>query len=124
MSPTTTTTTVELLNPVRADASAQLPFPEQYPIRLDANEAPPLLPSLARERLAEMPRTRASRSDSNMLWLRTERLAVEVFAALLVQRILVRSFAEQDTGLHHQLRVTIGAPEENDAFLSAPVQVT
>jgi len=74
--------------------------------------------------LAGLPRVEVSPSDSNMLWLRTERPASEVFHELLARGILVRSFAERGGRLRHQLRVTVGTPEENDAFLSALVQVT
>jgi histidinol-phosphate aminotransferase len=58
-------------------------------------------------------------SQANFLWIRTERPASEVFEALKQRSVLVRSFHERGGRLAHQLRVTIGTRDENDAFLSA-----
>lgn len=76
------------------------------------------------EALSSLPRVSANPSDSNMLWLRTERPAQEVFQWLCERGILVRSFHEKGGRLGHQLRVTVGTPAENQAFLSALGQVT
>jgi histidinol-phosphate aminotransferase len=58
-------------------------------------------------------------SDANFLWLRTERPAGEVFEGLARRGVLVRSFHRAGGRLAHQLRVTVGTREENDAFLKA-----
>jgi histidinol-phosphate aminotransferase len=58
-------------------------------------------------------------SEANFLWLKTQKPAGEVFDRLAERGVLVRSFHERGGRLAHQLRVTIGAPRENDAFLSA-----
>lgn len=58
-------------------------------------------------------------SEANFLWLKTQKPAGEVFDRLAERGVLVRSFHERGGRLAHQLRVTIGAPHENDAFLSA-----
>jgi histidinol-phosphate aminotransferase len=58
-------------------------------------------------------------SQANFLWVRTERPAGEVFEALKQKSVLVRSFHERGGRLGHQLRVTIGTPSENDAFLAS-----
>lgn len=58
-------------------------------------------------------------SQANFLWIRCERPAGEVFEALKQRSILVRSFHERGGRLGQQLRVTLGTPEENDAFLAA-----
>jgi histidinol-phosphate aminotransferase len=58
-------------------------------------------------------------SQANFLWIRTERPAGEIFEALKQRSVLVRSFHERGGRLGHQLRVTIGTPAENDAFLTS-----
>jgi histidinol-phosphate aminotransferase len=58
-------------------------------------------------------------SEANFLWITTPKPAGEVFAQLSKRGILVRSFHPKGGRLAHQLRVTIGLPEENDRFLSA-----
>lgn len=58
-------------------------------------------------------------SQANFLWVRTERPAGEVFDALLEKKILVRSFHARGGRLAHQLRVTVGTPDENTLFLQA-----
>ncbi|MEB2311392.1 MAG: histidinol-phosphate transaminase [Sorangiineae bacterium] len=66
----------------------------------------------------------ATPSQANFLWVRTELPAGEVFQGLAERGILVRSFHERGGRLAHQLRVTIGTPSENDAFLAALAEVT
>jgi histidinol-phosphate aminotransferase len=56
-------------------------------------------------------------SQANFLWVKTPRPAGEVFEALRARGVLVRSFHEKGGRLAHQLRITIGAPAENDELL-------
>lgn len=56
-------------------------------------------------------------SQANFLWVKTPRPAGDVFEALRSKGVLVRSFHEKGGRLSHQLRITIGTPEENDALL-------
>jgi histidinol-phosphate aminotransferase len=69
--------------------------------------------------LSNLPRVSVTPSDSNMLWVKTERAAKEVFEGLCERGILIRSFHEKGGRLGHQLRVTVGTAAENDAFLAA-----
>ncbi len=57
-------------------------------------------------------------SDANFLLLRTEGAACEVAEQLLARGIVVRDFS-QVPFLERCLRVTVGTPDENAAFLSA-----
>jgi histidinol-phosphate aminotransferase len=57
-------------------------------------------------------------SDANFLLLRTRRRAADVFEQLLARGVLVRDVSNVPL-LEDCLRVTIGAPEENDQFLDA-----
>ncbi|HEV8245870.1 MAG TPA: histidinol-phosphate transaminase [Polyangiaceae bacterium] len=67
--------------------------------------------------LAKLPGLIVTPSQANFLWFRSERPASEVFSGLCARKVLVRSFHERGGRLAHQLRVTIGTPEENDEFL-------
>jgi histidinol-phosphate aminotransferase len=58
-------------------------------------------------------------SRANFLWFRTPQSAGAVFDALASRGVLVRSFHTRGGRLAHQLRVTIGTPEENAAFVTA-----
>jgi histidinol-phosphate aminotransferase len=58
-------------------------------------------------------------SDANFLWVGTSAPAGQVVEALVGQGILVRSFHSAGGRLANRLRVTIGSPAENDAFLEA-----
>jgi histidinol-phosphate aminotransferase len=69
--------------------------------------------------LRALPGVKVTESDANFLWLNGERPAGELFEGLKQRGILVRSFHDRGGRLAHQLRVTIGAPAENDAFLEA-----
>ncbi len=69
--------------------------------------------------LAQLPGCSVTPSQANFLWLKTERPAGEVFDALVARKILVRSFHERGGRLAHQLRVTIGAHDQNELLLSA-----
>ena len=68
--------------------------------------------------LATMPGVTAFHSDANFILLRTRRPGDAVCADLLDAGILVRNFSRAPH-LAECLRVTIGTPEENDAFLHA-----
>jgi histidinol-phosphate aminotransferase len=68
--------------------------------------------------LAAMPGVTAFRSDANFILLRTRRPGDALCADLWAQGILVRNFSRAPH-LAECLRVTVGAPEENDAFLQA-----
>jgi histidinol-phosphate aminotransferase len=68
--------------------------------------------------LAAMPGVTAFRSDANFILIRTGRPGDAVFADLLARGILVRNFSRAPY-LADCLRVTIGMPEENEAFLAA-----
>ena len=62
-------------------------------------------------------------SDANFVWARTPRPAGEVFDALRARGVLVRSFHERGGRLASQVRVTIGAPHENDRLLAAVAEI-
>jgi len=65
-----------------------------------------------------MPGVRAFPSQANFVLIRTRRPGDAVCADLLSRGIVVRNFSRAPH-LADCLRVTIGAPEENDAFLDA-----
>ncbi|MCC6214549.1 MAG: histidinol-phosphate transaminase [Polyangiaceae bacterium] len=69
--------------------------------------------------LAALPGVVVTPSHANFVWLRTERPASELYAALAARGVLVRSFHARGGRLAHQLRVTVGTRDEDDAFLSA-----
>ena len=58
-------------------------------------------------------------SHANFLWVGTSRPAQEVYLALVERGILVRSFHKAGGRLANRLRITIGAPDENDALIEA-----
>ncbi len=69
-------------------------------------------------RLREVPGLTRYPSRANFFLIRTDRPGSQVFRGLLERGILVRDFS----GAPHLadcLRVTVGTPEENDAFLAA-----
>ncbi len=69
-------------------------------------------------RLREFPGVTTYPTQANFFLIRTARSGDEVFRSLLERGILVRNFSRAPY-LANCLRVTIGAPEENDAFLAA-----
>lgn len=73
--------------------------------------------------LAAHPALAVTPSQANFLWLRTERSAGEVRAGLAERGVLVRTFHDRGGRLQHQLRVTVGTPRQNDAFLHALSEV-
>lgn len=58
-------------------------------------------------------------SEANFLWLKTERPASEIYEGLRRRGVLVRSFHARGGKLAHQLRVTVGSPDDNAEFLAA-----
>jgi histidinol-phosphate aminotransferase len=58
-------------------------------------------------------------SDANFLWLEVPGSAADAWQSLVADGVLVRSFSGKGGRLDHCLRVTIGAPASNDAFLAA-----
>lgn len=56
-------------------------------------------------------------SQANFLWVKTQGPARDVFEGLRSRGVLVRSFHEKGGRLENQLRITIGAPAENDDLL-------
>jgi len=71
------------------------------------------------EALAGLPNVEVTPSQANFVWVRSARPAQEIFESLAASGILVRSFHARGGRLAHQLRVTLGTPAENDAFLEA-----
>lgn len=69
--------------------------------------------------LSELSEVSVTPSDANFLWVKGARPAEEVFQRLSSAGILVRSFHRYGGRLARQIRVTIGMPSENDAFLEA-----
>jgi histidinol-phosphate aminotransferase len=67
--------------------------------------------------LAKLPRLAVHASQANFLWLHSERPAAEIFEGLKQRGVLVRSFHQRGGRLSHQLRVTIGTHDENQALL-------
>ncbi len=60
-----------------------------------------------------------SPSQANFLWIATPRSARDAYEALVAKGILVRSFHKAGGRMADRLRVTIGAPDENDWLLDA-----
>lgn len=58
-------------------------------------------------------------SSTNFLMMRTALPAADLFEKLLAAGILVRDISAYHPRLEKTLRVSVGAPDENDAFLSA-----
>jgi histidinol-phosphate aminotransferase len=111
-----------------------VPTPTQRVAELAFSELAPEIQRIAREVVAErtrletrlraLPRVSLTPSQANFLWLRTERPAGELYEALKQRSILVRSFHGRGGRLAHQLRVTIGTPDENDALCAALTELT
>jgi histidinol-phosphate aminotransferase len=73
--------------------------------------------------LAGLPGVAVSESQANFLWIRTDAPAEQVMQGLIERSILVRSFHERGGRLAHQLRVTVGLPEQNEALVRAMSEV-
>jgi histidinol-phosphate aminotransferase len=58
-------------------------------------------------------------SGANFIWVKTPRPAVDVFASLIEDKVLVRSFHAAGGRMAHQLRITIGTERENERLISA-----
>jgi histidinol-phosphate aminotransferase len=69
--------------------------------------------------LAALPGVQVWPSAANFLLFRTGRPADEVFAALRAQRVLIKNLSGAGGALAGCLRVTVGTPHENVAFLAA-----
>ena len=69
--------------------------------------------------LRSMARLDVTPSDANFVWMGTPGPAAGVCDALRSRGVLVRSFHASGGRLANRLRVTIGTPAENDAFLEA-----
>jgi histidinol-phosphate aminotransferase len=69
-------------------------------------------------RLGELPGVTVYPSRANFFLIRTARPGDGVFRGLLERGILVRDFS-RTPALANCLRVTVGTPEENEAFLAA-----
>ncbi len=66
-----------------------------------------------------MARRHVGAGHANFLWIGTARPASEVYARLVEQGVLVRSFHSAGGRMASRLRVTIGTPGDNDAFIEA-----
>ena len=92
-------------------------------------EAPGFLEGQVRTLLAERTRVVAALghlpgvttfpSDANFILLRTDRPSRDVFEELRRRGVLIRDLGSQPGLLERCLRVTVGTPAENDAFLHA-----
>lgn len=69
--------------------------------------------------LRAMDGVRVTPSDANFLWIEVPRDAAAVHDALLARGVVVRSFHASGGRLAQHLRVTVGTPAEDDAFLAA-----
>ena len=63
-------------------------------------------------------------SGANFLWVKTPKPASEVFASLVADGILVRSFHQLGGRLANQLRITIGTDAQNERLLTSLSKVT
>jgi histidinol-phosphate aminotransferase len=66
-----------------------------------------------------LPGFRVTPSEANFVWVKTSRPASEVVGELGRRGVLVRSFHATGGRLAHQVRVTIGAAQDNDRLLDA-----
>jgi histidinol-phosphate aminotransferase len=67
--------------------------------------------------LATIPFLEAAPSQANFLWVKTAHPAEELFKTLGERGVLVRSFHSSAGRMARQLRITVGAPEENEELL-------
>lgn len=70
------------------------------------------------EEMAQIKEIKAFPTHANFILFRTERPAADVWQGLLDKGILIRNCSNQPL-LENCLRVTVGTPEENEAFLAA-----
>lgn len=71
------------------------------------------------EALARLPGITVFPSDANFILFRSDRPSRALFEALRARGVLVRDLGGNPGLLHGCLRVTVGLPTENDAFLRA-----
>ena len=69
--------------------------------------------------LSRLPGVTAFPSDANFILLRTDRPSRDVFDCVRRRGVLVRDLGGAPGMLHGCLRVTVGLPDENAAFLAA-----
>ena len=74
------------------------------------------------EALRDLPGIRPYPSHANFILFEAERQAAEIFHGLIDRGVLIRDVSRYPM-LERGLRVTIGLPEENDAFLAALKEV-
>lgn len=67
--------------------------------------------------LGSVPFLEAAPSQANFLWVKTAHPAEELYQKLAERGVLVRSFHASAGRLARQLRITVGAPEENEELL-------
>lgn len=71
------------------------------------------------QELAALPGTQVWPSAANFILFRTDKPADVVFAALRQQGVLIKNLSSAGSVLANCLRVTVGTPEENAAFIAA-----
>ena len=69
--------------------------------------------------ISELPGFSVTPSAANFLWVRTSLPADQVFAALVADKILVRSFHANGGRMASQLRITVGTESENTRLLES-----
>ena len=69
--------------------------------------------------ISELPGFSVTPSAANFLWVRTSLPADQVFAALVADKILVRSFHANGGRMASQLRITVGTESENARLLES-----
>ncbi len=111
-----------------------VPTPTQRVAELAFGELAPEIARISREVVAERTRLAGrlaglsgfepTPSQANFLWVKCSKPAAELYEALKQRGILVRSFHARGGRLANQLRITIGAPTENDELLAALTELT
>jgi histidinol-phosphate aminotransferase len=111
-----------------------VPTPTQRVAELVFSELAPEVSRITHEVTAERARLEASLrrsgrievtpSQANFLWVKTARPAAELYEQLKARGILVRSFHAHGERMARQLRVTVGAPVENDELAQALIELT
>jgi len=78
---------------------------------------------LARE-ISAIPGFGVAPREANFLWMSSTRSAEQIHRSLAERGILVRSFHRMGGRLAHQLRITVGTRDQNDALLRALREVS
>lgn len=71
------------------------------------------------EAIADLPGFQVTPSSANFLWVKTPGPAEDIYARLVREKILVRSFHRSGGRLTSQLRITVGTSEQNDRLVTA-----